>query len=568
MGGLDMQAGRAGARRGAGLAAALAALALLAGCATPLDARKDAAFHARAPVADRPVVRPTRALTSFSDSLGCMDRLLRASNLPTTLITSKNIPDPTGKVPAATKDMVVTALSQMSRTSNAFRYVDFEVELVRQDTVQNLTTILLNNNQIQLQRPALYVSGAIAYFDQAVISNRFDAGTGADRLDTGYSRSRNASVMALEMHLGDFRTRTLVPGLDSANEVVIGGAGQGLDVAGRISRYGVNFNVGRDYAVGVGGALRTLVELAVIEVIGKWARVPYWQCLTLDQTHPEFQRQMRDWYDEGSPLAHNRLVQQSLVSQGYLPADGVALGAGDAAFIEALGRFQSDHGIVVTGVVDFATYERALRNFVVLDGDGRLARVGWTPAASVSAEAPPRRVPGTARAQAALQSAPQPRGLELQLENPLVGREAYEVGEQVFVSAALSRASYLYCFLQDAQGRVLRLLPNQANPNALVSGSLALRIPDWMAPNPGFIMDTTAPGTERLACYATGTDLAGPLARLVGGAPFVALDGVPSLEAVTAAVQGVVGTGNYATGQLQWQVAPRRAAPANGAPRS
>ena len=102
------------------------------------------------------------------------------------------------KVPVGTKEMIITALSQMSRLSNAFRFVDYEVDIARQDTVQNLTTILLNNNQIQLQRPALYFSGAIAFVDQNVINNRFEVGTSASRLDTGYSKTRNASVIGLD----------------------------------------------------------------------------------------------------------------------------------------------------------------------------------------------------------------------------------------------------------------------------------------------------------------------------------------------------------------------------------
>ena len=138
-------------------------LATLAGCATPLDARRDAEYQAKASVMDRPVVRPVRSISSFSESLLCMDHMLRAAELPTTLIASKQLPDYSGKVPAATKEMIITSLSQMSRLSNAFRYVDYEVDIARQDTVQNLTTILLNNNQMQLQRPALYVSGAVAF---------------------------------------------------------------------------------------------------------------------------------------------------------------------------------------------------------------------------------------------------------------------------------------------------------------------------------------------------------------------------------------------------------------------
>lgn len=545
-------------------AAAIALLALLAGCMTaPLDARGDADYQSKAPSMNRPVVRPTRALTSFSEPLRCMDRLLRASNLPTTLIASKQIPDPTGKVPAAIKDMIVTSLSQMSRLSNAFRYVDYEVDIARQDTVQNLTTILLNNNQLQLQKPALYVSGAVAYFDQQVLSNRFDVGTAASRLDTGYSRSRNATVMGLELHLGDFRTRTLVPGLDSANEVVIGGAGQGLDVQGRIGDYSVNFNVGRDYSLGVGGAMRTLIDLAMIELVGKWARVPYWQCLTLDQTHPEFQRQMREWFEEGPPPQQNRLVQRSLISRGYLRPDATDLGPDDPELMEAVGRFQADSGMVVSGVVDFATYERALSDFVALGPDGKLQRVGWSDAGV----APRRNVAGTSQPRQALGSPAQPITIDLQLENPMVGRTAFEVGEQVFVSAALSRAAYLYCFYLDGQGRLLRLLPNPTHPNALVSGELSLRVPDWMSPLPGFIMDATSPGTEGIACYASGRDLAGQLGTIVTAPAFLPLEGVANVEALTGRFNAAAGPGNAAMATLQWQVVPRRQPAAAEAPR-
>ena len=538
---------------------------LMAGCAVPMDARKDSQFQSYGYTANRPVVRPTRALSSFSESLMCMDRLLREAQLPTTLITSKQIPDYSSKVPAAAKDMIITSLSQMSRLSNAFRFVDYEVDIARQDTVQNLTTILLNNNQMQLQRPALYISGAIAYADQNVINNRYDVGTSATRLDTGYSASRNATVIALEMHLGDFRTRTLIPGLDSANEVIIGGGGQGLDLAGRIGNYGVKFNVGRDYAIGAGGALRTLIDLGVIEMVGKWARVPYWQCLTLEQTHPDFQRQLRDWFDEGSPLAQTRLVQRSLMTQGYLLAPNDANALVDdkgPTFVTALGRFQADTGMVVTGVVDFPTYERALRNFVVLGPDGKLVQVGWTPTnASLVALAPPA---GTASTTATpvvpvpFGGVPAARSLDLQIKNVLTDRTAFEVGEQVFVSATLSRASYFYCFLQQAEGTVMRLLPNTTNPNALMSANETIRIPDWMSPTPGFIMDSTSPGTERLACFATDTDAAAKLPQFLGSLPLIAIPGVRSIDTVAEAFTEKYGREGYTDRSVQWQVVAKR----------
>lgn len=532
---------------------------MLSACSTPMDARKDALFQSYAPISDRPSVRPVRAMSSFSDSLQCMDQLMREAQVPTTLVTSKQIPDFSTRAPVATKEMVVTALLQMSRVSNVFRYVDYEVDLVRQDTVQNLTNILLNNNQVQLQRPALYFSGAISYVDQNVINNRNNVGTSASRLETGYSKNRNATVVALELHLGDFRTRTLIPGMDSANEVIIGNGGEGLDLAGRINEYGWQFNVGKDYAQGSGAAVRTLVELAVIELTGKWARVPYWQCLTMEQTHPNFQRQLRDWYDEGPDGVHQGLVKQSLVSKGYLSHTLSSDENPTAVFRDAIARFQSDQGMVVNGVVDFATYERVLRDFVSLDDKGNLVRYGWR---SVTPEVVPMpwsdTVPAPSSGKAYGMSS-LPRTVNLQLENVMNGRTQFEVGEQVFISATVSRNAYVACYLSNAAGSVIRLLPN-AMARPYVSANQAIRLPDWMTPNPGYVIETAGAGTEAVMCVATDEDVAGQLPAPLSIPPFTPMLGVAGLKDVIKGYESALGSKAFSQSTLEWKVASRRPA--------
>ncbi|WP_313313328.1 DUF4384 domain-containing protein [Pulveribacter sp.] len=559
-----MNSAQPSTRRAGRTAWLLAAAALLVtGCSTPMDPRGDSRLQSAAYTTNRPVVRPTRSVSSFSDSLMCMDHMLRAAQLPTTLITSKQVVDYSSRVPVAVKDMIITSLSQMSRLSNAFRYVDYEVDIVRQDTVQNLTTILLNNNLMQLQRPALYVSGAIAFVDQNVVTNRFDAGTSASRLDTGYSNSRTATVIGLEMHLGDFRTRTLIPGLDSANEVVIGSGSQGLDVAGRIGSYGVNFNVGRDYALGAGGAMRTLVDLATIELVGKWARVPYWQCLTLDQTHPDFQRQMRDWFAESGGVGQARLVQSSLIAQGYLQAGTDVLAMDSPALRTALAQFQVDNLLVPTGVLDFSTYERAMRHFVALAPDGSLQRVGWGPSGPTSTMAKSATTAVAANGLSLSSTEAQPRRLDMQIENTLPPGvpPTFEVGEQVFASVTVSRTSHLYCYFSDPAGNVMRLTPNNVNTHSLVAANQAVRLPDWMVPNPAFIMDATSPGVERVACFASDADAMPRLPAPLQGAGLVTVSGYHGLEDIDRAFNQALGEGNYTRGEMSWQVVPKKAPP-------
>ena len=536
----------------------LAAVALIAGCSTPLDARKHSEYQSNAHAADRPAARPVRSLSSFSDSLMCMDQMFRDAQVPTTLITSKLIPDFSGRVPVATKEMIVTAISQMSRLSNAFRFVDFEVDIARQDTVQNLTTILLNSNQMQLQRPALYVSGAIAFVDQNVISNRFDVGTSASRLETGYSANKNATIIGLELHIGDFRTRTMIPGLDSANEVIIGTAGQGLDLAGRIGEYGWGFNVGRDYTQGSGAAVRTLVELAMIELVGKWARVPYWQCLTLEQTHPEFQRQLRDWFNEGSTAVRNGLVKRSLASAGYLNASTEAQPINHPGVREAIAKYQADQGMVVTGVVDFMTYERSLRSYVALGDQGQLIRVGWTPTQiEPTASSVTEGTVTAVRTGAQYGATALPLKLNLQVENLVADKSTFEQGNQIFLSATVSRAAHLYCYVQASEGFVVRLLPNSTNGSSQVSANQAVRIPDWMAPNPGFVLDAGTPGQEAVACFATGEDVLAQLPAPMQVEGLTLVEGFKGIESIEAAFAQLKTDTPVATQRVQWKVTPR-----------
>ena len=545
------------------VATLLATLLLMSGCSTPMDARKDASFQSYAHASDRPTTRPVRSLSSFSDSLMCMDRLFRDAQIPTTLITSKQIPDFSGRVPVATKDMIITAISQMSRLSNAFRYVDFEVDIARQDTVQNLTTILLNNNQIRLQRPALYVSGAVAFVDQNVINNRFDVGTSASRLETGYSRDKSATIIGMELHLGDFRSRTLIPGLDSANEVIVGAGGQGLDLAGRISDYGWQFNVGRDYTQGSGAAVRTLVELAMIELAGKWARVPYWQCLTLEQNHPDFQRQLRDWHDEGATAVQQALVMKSLRSGGYLTTETVKLPVNHPTVRAAIAKYQADQGMVVTGVVDFMTYERALRNYVTLGDQGQLLRVGWN---TVNTEP---AIPSVADGQVtaaptgpALGAEADPLHMNLQIENLVADKTVFEQGTQIFLSATVSRASHLYCYMQASQGGMIRLLPNATNPSSLVSANQTVRIPDWMVPSPGFVLDAGQPGEEAVMCFATGEDVLPRLPEAMQAPGLAVIAGMSGMDSIEAAFsQATEGGMPVAKQRMQWRVTPKRAVP-------
>src|SRR5881628_2291528 len=103
----------------------VAIASLITGCATTRDHK---GFIEESIREANPVVTPVRAQTSFSQSLVCMDRMLRDAGIRNVHITSKFFADPSGKAGTAVDQLVATALSEMSVESQAFRWVENEVD--------------------------------------------------------------------------------------------------------------------------------------------------------------------------------------------------------------------------------------------------------------------------------------------------------------------------------------------------------------------------------------------------------------------------------------------------------
>jgi hypothetical protein len=489
-----------------------------------------------ASVESAPIVAPVRSASVFRDGLVCMDRLLRDQNFKTTLITSKIIPDASGLVSVSVKDMIITALSQMSATSNAFRFVDYEVDALKQDTVQNLTGLLLNSGQIDLPKPQIYVSGSISYGDRAVVSRRSSLGVASENIEGSYSWDTLATVYGLDLHLGDMGTRTLLMGIDAANEAVAATAGRGFAIGGRVSglpkyiyKLGVDYDMYATASNGAGAATRALVDLSAIELIGKWARVPYWQCLQFDQGHPEFQRQMREWYDEMPVSERVAMMQRGLKVSGFYAGD--IDGKMGRAMRAALAEYQSTERLVINGHPTFETYERLLRNYVAADGAGKFIRIGWGKVDDPAYNATHDQVPRNG-------ALPLDSGASAQLQvNLTTGRRDidYNLGEAIQLNVATSRNAYLNCYYVDSLHQTWRLYPNPFQFAQPVQGNRAVNIPPLFDPN-SFVVEASAPGAEGAVCFASETDIASRLPEELRSSKFAPIPGYESIDALITAV--------------------------------
>src|SRR5947207_15518826 len=95
----------------------VAALAVLGGCQT-LEV-KQPTVEQTAEIRKGPEDRPQRSITGFSQALRCMDTLMLDYGVHDMTMLTEDINDETKKLNAGTRDMLISAVSDMSRRSRA-----------------------------------------------------------------------------------------------------------------------------------------------------------------------------------------------------------------------------------------------------------------------------------------------------------------------------------------------------------------------------------------------------------------------------------------------------------------
>jgi hypothetical protein len=457
----------------AGLRLLIAIAFVLCGCYP----RPETAYTAA-----QPRTAPVRNIGNFSEALRCMDDLFLAQGKRDIYITTAGIPDATGLIAAGTKEMFISSVSRMSAKSGAFRFVDYDPT---QLDVQVLSQMI--GLREDFVAPSYYVRGAITQLDSNVLASSAAAGVSVPGLDLGVSADQVVSVVSMDLNIGKLVTRQILPGISASNSIAVVQSGKGADLGGVIGKAGLSFSVSLDRSEGFHQAVRNLVELSTIEVLGKLTQVPYWECLRIEPTNPNFRAEAREWYDLMGEDARNRFARSALTQAGYPGASG-----SDAELSAAVARYQAANDLVPSGRVDFDLYYRLLANntrqpYAVASGAPSVVSPVTAPAVATTAATPAPEVPKVLLATA---HGPHP---------------AYRVGETLSLQVQPTQDAYVYCYYQDATGTVARIFPNRFQPNAFVNARHQIEIP----PN-GHAFDIRfdkAGSHETVACLAANREL-------------------------------------------------------------
>ncbi len=300
-----------------------------------------------APSIAQPDTRPARNFTSFSAALECMDGLLGKSRRGQTLISSSDIPDETSYVKVGADDMLINAISQMNRKSQTYVFVD--QALIKFGGL--LDVEVQNGDEVV---PQFYIRGSISQLDREVTD---DDGTatltpGSGKL-TGakFGPYRKLSVVSVDMHLVAFPSRRVLPGASVANSMVVVGQGFGASASGLINLATLGFSVQINRVESESQAVRNLIEVGLIELLGRHAGVPYWTCLAQPVTSAKSNGKQERKFTRTLPEGELENAQQMLQALGYLKAPfEPKIGQRTR---RAISRFQADVKILPNGVLDF-----------------------------------------------------------------------------------------------------------------------------------------------------------------------------------------------------------------------
>ncbi len=507
------------AKRVLPLAVALA----LSACATvesAKDTRKQVVDAAQS-VKQGPTAAPYKSITNFSDSLRCMDNTLLDYGVRDVSVIVEDILDETKKVNAGTKDMLISAISDMTKRSRAIKAIAYGKD--SGNTIGFLAQAQQREHFAIV--PPFGIRGSISQFDDAIARKNIDGGISIEPfINIGAAKTATASVIGLDLNVLTTSDLAVVSGVSSRNSVIVIKEGKGIDGEASIKKFGINFSMSVSRQEGQSQSLRTLVELAAIELVGRLARVPYWSCLGATDTDPAVQTEITDWYDSmaANPTELIEYFQRQMRARKvyFGRMDGVV----NDDFKEAVSRYREALGESREPkftIEFFRAYLRSDHRAM----DGKVAPV--LPTAAAPAAAP---VAVTAATPAATASA---APLSLSVASA-TATPVFQRGAPIELLIQPNRDAHVYCYLRDENASIQRIYPNRFAKDSLIPASRRLELPGKQR----FQIVANQKGVrETVACFATERDVLADLPAAASGTDFTPL-AVTSIGELKAAFAG------------------------------
>jgi hypothetical protein len=321
-----------------------------------------------------PANLPTPVVTNFNESLSCMDDLMLINKVSPIYLVSEGIGNYTSdrSISAGGLDMLITTLSRMSIRSKAVLFVAYGVE---SQSLLNLQGAHPDSKNFYV--PDYFIRGGVTQHNKSMWSGQEGDGlsvsvdTGSlvnhgsffsilGSEDYGGSNSNGASYgsVTLDMSAGFISTLQMIPGVSSANTLAIkANSSNSHSVDLTLGDVGYSYEMSNNYNRDFNQVYRSLVQVGLIEIIGKIQGIPYWRCLANAGTVEAKDIELREQFIKlqvSDVKSLVRFVQSALSDLLYYT--GEINGILDTATRESLSRYQHHMGLLASGTLGYDTF--------------------------------------------------------------------------------------------------------------------------------------------------------------------------------------------------------------------
>ena len=337
----------------------LAALTILGGCASMDKAVSDTQkLYAES---EQRKLKPAANLNDYSLALQRFGQMLQIYKKgdPTIYVQTRDIRDATNlshplvgaEIPGEITEMVRTAINRIGPN---VVYIPFYPDyLVAQAQM---------GAQFGVTMPNYVITGALTEFDRALsgagrsnnLSLNFGKGRGETDAGADWKRTAILSSLGLDLNLVNFSTNQMMPQMQAANVMKVWNFSKETNAS--LGFYGDSFGFKLEgkYLQGRHSAIRTLVDLSVLELLGKATNTPYWRSIPGAQPDPVVVGNVRNTFNSMDQPMKIAMIQVMLQKYGQPVQINQQL---DEATVQAIRNVYTTHFPQFGDRVDVLTWE-------------------------------------------------------------------------------------------------------------------------------------------------------------------------------------------------------------------
>lgn len=302
-----------------------------------------------------PEAKPTARQTAMRQPLALLGEMSKVYGAKKLYIQCERFGDDTGagmasgaEIPLDILEMIKTSVNSVG--GNVF-YVPYNPNYI---IGQERTGYAKPKSKIT---PNIIISGAITEFDRALVGTdrKMDVGLPGKHASGGFGGGKGdtLSQITLDINLIDYDTMTMIPKMQAINTVMVSrgkkDAGFGFEIFGA----SLGYQSGVKYVQGRHAAVRALVELSVLESIGRYLNLPYWRYLPENKPDPLVIDNIRSSFSRTEEKGKVMTIQALLTKYGHKIEP---TGSVDPQTEEALRKFKAKFMNIQNSNIDEETF--------------------------------------------------------------------------------------------------------------------------------------------------------------------------------------------------------------------